>query len=155
MTEALALNATDRVLELGTGSGYQTAILARLAAEVVSVERHAELQQAAAERLAALGLTNVRLELARMDELGFMDAAPYDAILVTAAAPQVPPQLIAQLGPGGRLVLPVGSLTDQELLLIKREKDRITRRGLGSCRFVPLIGPGAWPEGTSVPLPTL
>ncbi|MCL6646464.1 MAG: protein-L-isoaspartate(D-aspartate) O-methyltransferase [Dehalococcoidia bacterium] len=155
MTEALALNATDRVLELGTGSGYQTAILARLAAEVVSVERYAELQQAAAERLAALGLTNVRLEPARTDELGFMDAAPYDAILVTAAAPQVPPHLIAQLGPGGRLVLPVGSLTDQELLLIKREQDRITRRGLGSCRFVPLIGPGAWPEGTMVPLSAL
>jgi protein-L-isoaspartate(D-aspartate) O-methyltransferase len=151
MTEALALKPTDRVLELGTGSGYQAAILARLAAEVVSVERHRQLQEGAARTLAALGITNVRLVPARPNELGFMDAAPYDAIIVTAAVPQVPAILLAQLGPGGRMVLPVGRLTEQELLLVTRRNDRIKERRLGSCRFVPLIGPEAWPEGTVAP----
>jgi protein-L-isoaspartate(D-aspartate) O-methyltransferase len=150
MTEALALKPTDRVLELGTGSGYQTAILARLAAEVVSVERYPELQAAAAAALATLGISNVRLEPAAPDMLGFMAAAPYDAIIATAAAPEVPPALLAQLAPGGRLVIPVGRLLQQDLLVVTRAGDGYSRRSLGACRFVPLVGPGAWPEGTVV-----
>ena len=148
MTEALALKPTDRVLELGTGSGYQTAILARLAAEVVSVERFPSLQATAAEALAAAGVTNVRLEPAPADTLGYPGAAPYEGIIATAGAPEVPAALLEQLAEGGRLVIPVGSRIEQNLLLVTRRKDRVEQRNLGPCRFVPLVGPGAWPGGT-------
>jgi protein-L-isoaspartate(D-aspartate) O-methyltransferase len=147
MTEALALRSTDRVLEVGTGSGYQTALLATLAAEVVSVERHATLIGRAAQNLARAGVTNVRLESASADVLGFPEAAPYDAIVVTAAAPVVPSSLLDQLADGGRLVIPVGSRAEQTLVRVTRHGERFERRTLGPCRFVPLIGAGAWPDG--------
>ena len=148
MTEALGPQPTDRVLELGTGSGYQTAILAQLAAEVVSVERYPSLQAAAAQALTAAGITNVRLEPAPTDTLGFPEAAPYDGIIATAGAPEVPRVLLEQLGESGRLVIPVGTRAEQNLLLVTRRRGQFEQRSLGPCRFVPLVGPGAWPDGT-------
>ena len=108
MTEALALAGGETVLEVGTGSGYQAAILSLLAARVVTVERVPELARSAAARLVALGYRNVEVHEAGGGILGWPDGAPYDGIIVTAAGPQVPPSLLAQLGPGGRLVMPVG-----------------------------------------------
>ena len=118
MTDALELRPEDRVLEIGTGSGYQTALLAALAAEVVSVERHAALTGTAARNLARAGVTNARLEAAPPDTLGFPSAGPYDAIIVTAAAPEVPPALLDQLADGGRLVIPVGTRAGQLLIQV-------------------------------------
>jgi protein-L-isoaspartate(D-aspartate) O-methyltransferase len=151
MTEALAIKPGDRVLEIGTGSGYQAAILAQLAGEVVSVERFPDLQEAAARNLQAAGISNVRLEPAPPDTLGFPEAAPYDAIVVTAAAPMVPRVLLDQLADGGRLVIPVGQRTEQQLVRVTRHGDRYMRQTLGPCRFVPLIGPGAWPDHGETP----
>ena len=148
MTEAAALSGPDggeRVLEVGAGSGYQAAILAHLAAEVVAVERIEELRLAAERRLAHLGLRNVRC-LAAGERLGAPAEAPFDAILVTAAAPSVPPGLVAQLAEGGRLVIPVGDREGQELLIVSKRGGRVRQRSLGGCRFVPLIGDEAFPE---------
>ena len=147
MTEAAALAGPDgaeRVLEVGAGSGYQAAVLALLAAEVVAVERIEELRSAAARRLAHLGLRNVRC-LAAGERLGAPGEAPFDAILVTAAAPSIPPGLIAQLADGGRLVIPVGDRAGQELLVVTKRGGRVRQRSLGGCRFVPLIGDEAFP----------
>ena len=148
MSEAAALEGDERVLEIGTGSGYQAAVLARLAREVVTVERIDELRLDAAERLAGLGVDNVRC-LAAGEQLGAPDEAPFDAILVTAAAPTVPQGLVDQLAGGGRLVIPVGSRSEQELLRVtKRAAGRgpgLEQQSLGGCRFVPLIGPEAFP----------
>ena len=147
MTEAAALAGPDggeRVLEVGAGSGYQAAVLALLAAEVVAVERIEELRSAAARRLAHLGLRNVRC-LAAGERLGAPGEAPFDAILVTAAAPSIPPGLIAQLADGGRLVIPVGDRAGQELLVVTKRRGRVRQRSLGGCRFVPLIGDEAFP----------
>jgi protein-L-isoaspartate(D-aspartate) O-methyltransferase len=141
MSEALALTGTERVLEIGTGSGYQAAILARLAREVITVEVHDALRESAEAVLRDLGVTNVRC-LRAGDVLGAPDLAPFDAIIVTAAAPAVPPSLLAQLAAGGRLVIPVGSREDQELLVVtKRPGGNVEERSLGGCRFVPLVGP--------------
>ena len=148
MTEAAALSGPDggeRVLEVGAGSGYQAAILAHLAAEVVAVERIEELRLAAERRLAHLGLRNVRC-LAAGERLGAPAEAPFGAILVTAAAPSVPPGLVAQLAEGGRLVIPVGDREGQELLIVTKRGGRVRQRSLGGCRFVPLIGDEAFPE---------
>ena len=145
MTEVLRLRGTERVLELGTGSGYQAAILAELAAQVVSVERVPELAESAAQRLRGLGYGNVTVHIAG-EALGWPAEAPYDAILVTAGAPRVPRGLIAQLALGGRLVIPVGRLHMQQLLSVTRESDGLRARRHGQCRFVPLIGEDAWPE---------
>lgn len=140
MTEALALTGTERVLEIGTGSGYQAAILARLAREVVTTEVHAELRERAERVLRDLGVTNVRC-LSASAELGASHLGPYDAIIVTAAAPAVPPSLLAQLAPGGRIIVPVGTLRIQELLVIGRAPDGTTsQQSLGGCQFVPLVG---------------
>ena len=144
MTEAAALAGDEHVLEVGTGSGYQAAVLARLAREVVSVERVDALRRRAQAALAGLGVRNVRCLPAR-SVLGAADEAPFDAIIVTAAAPGVPDALVEQLADGGRLVIPVGSRREQELLVVTKHGDRLARRSLGGCRFVLLIGEGAFP----------
>ena len=145
MTEALELNGKEKVLEVGTGSGYQTAILAKLTRLVVSVERLPALAEAARKVLGSLGFTNIEINLAE-ETLGWQRDAPYDAILVTAGAPSVSPDLMAQLAIGGRMVIPVGSRYMQELYKITRHKDRNEVENLGGCRFVALIGKGAWEE---------
>ncbi len=144
MTAALGPRPTDRILEIGTGSGYQTAVLAELAGAVVSIERHAALATAAAALLDALGYRNVAVHIGD-GTVGWPDSAPYDAIIVTAAAPKVPVSLLDQLSPeGGRLVIPVGALRDQDLYRIERHGERIQERLLGPVRFVPLIGHAGW-----------
>ncbi len=145
MTSALALRGEEKVLEIGTGSGYQAALLSLLAREVVSVERVPELAQRAAQRLRELGYYNVRVYVARPDVLGWPEEAPYEAIIVTAGAPRVPPSLLDQLAPRGRMVIPVGGRDLQELVLVEKGDKGWKRRDLGPCRFVPLIGPEAWP----------
>jgi protein-L-isoaspartate(D-aspartate) O-methyltransferase len=138
MLEALGLTPADRVLEVGTGSGYLTALLAELAAQVFSVERHAALADAARELLGRMGYTNVRVIVGDGSQ-GFAEAAPYDAIIVSAAAPEVPHALIEQLAEGGRMIIPVGPTDSQQLQVIHMEngRPRISLREL--CRFVPLI----------------
>jgi protein-L-isoaspartate(D-aspartate) O-methyltransferase len=145
MTQALELTSTEHVLEIGTGSGYQTAILARCAGSVVSIERWPRLAQHAARLLGMLGYTNVEVHVAD-GTLGWPPAAPYDAILVAAAAPTVPEPLLHQLRLGGRLVVPVGSPEQQDLLLVTKQAGSFEQRKLGACVFVPLIGAAAWRE---------
>jgi protein-L-isoaspartate(D-aspartate) O-methyltransferase len=148
MTEALDLKGDEKVLELGTGSGYQAAILAELTARVVTVERIAPLAEQAATLLAELGYENVQVHLAG-DTLGWPEEAPYEGILVTAAAPDVPPVLVEQLAPQGRLVIPVGAQDVQDLLLIINNRGGLGIKRLGPCRFVPLLGAGGWSSGSS------
>lgn len=146
MTATLDVRPDDRVLEIGTGSGYQTAILARLAAHVTSLERHAALAERAWEILAAIGVRNVTLRVADGTE-GAPADAPFDRILVTAGAPSVPEALRAQLADGGRLVIPVGPARVQHLTTIERSGDRFVTRQGEPCVFVPLVGRHGWPEG--------
>jgi len=148
MTEALDLSGDEKVLEVGTGSGYQAAILAELTAQVVTVERIAPLAERAAGVLAELGYDNVQVHLAG-DTLGWPQEAPYEGMLVTAAAPDVSPALVEQLAPQGRLVIPVGAHDVQELLLITNSLGGLTTRRLGPCRFVPLVGADGWPSADS------
>ena len=143
MTEALELKGHERVLEIGTGSGYQAAILCELAKKVITVERHRKLAEEARELLNRLGYTNVEVRLAQKT-LGWRPGAPYDAIIVTAGAPSVPTELIDQLDIGGRLVIPVGSPFEQDLLKVVKRKEGTVHTNLGPCRFVPLIGEGGW-----------
>jgi protein-L-isoaspartate(D-aspartate) O-methyltransferase len=145
MTQALELKAEDRVLEIGTGSGYQAAILAELAKEVYSVERIPELAESARNTLEKLGYTNIHIKTVG-EEMGWEEFAPYDAIMVTAAAPAIHHDFLYQLAEGGRLVIPVGSRWEQELLKVTRGEhgDRVEK--LGGCRFVPLIGKDAWEQ---------
>lgn len=145
MTEALELVGNEKVLEIGTGSGYQAAILAELARWVVTVERHRLLIEKAKKVIEQLGYTNIEIHLAERT-LGWCQGAPYDAIIVTAGAPRVPQELLEQLLPGGRLVIPVGSRYEQELLKITKKETDIVTQDLGPCRWVPLIGQGAWEE---------
>lgn len=145
MTEALELQGSEKVLELGTGSGYQTAILAELAIEVVTIERLPELSRVAEARLRRLGYSNVRFNVSN-DGLGWPEEAPYDAIIVTAGAPTVPEELVRQLAIGGRMIIPVGGRDLQELILVRRTVGGYTTENKGPCRFVPLIAPGAWPD---------
>jgi protein-L-isoaspartate(D-aspartate) O-methyltransferase len=143
MTEALELNGTEKVLELGTGSGYQTAILANLAQRVVSVERIPQLAESARNILDKLGYTNVEIYVS--DKLlGWPEGAPYDGIIVTAGAPRIPVSLIQQLVIGGRMVIPVGARWSQELVKVTKGKKQNIVENLGGCRFVPLIGDDAW-----------
>ncbi|SRR6266487_584240 len=145
MTQALELSGRERVLEIGTGSGYQAVILSYLARYVYSVERHQQLACKATKRLLNLGRQNVSLYVGD-GSLGWPDAAPYDRILVTAAAPEISSQLLAQLVPGGILVAPVGSHERQELLVVRNTSRRIDVRSLGACVFVPLIGEEGWSQ---------
>jgi protein-L-isoaspartate(D-aspartate) O-methyltransferase len=143
MTEALELNGNEKVLEVGTGSGYQTAILAELAARVITVERIPALAESAKIILDQLGYKNIEMHLAE-EVLGWQREAPYDAIIVTAGAPAVPDDLLSQLTLGGRMVIPVGSRFTQELRKIIKERNKNTMINLGGCRFVSLIGKDAW-----------
>ena len=145
MTEALELTGSEKVLEIGTGSGYQTAILAELARKVISVERIPALADSARKVLASLGYVNIEVSLAG-ETLGWPAEAPYESIMVTAGAPNVPPELISQLAIGGRMVIPVGSRYVQELCKVTRQRDKSTVQNLGGCRFVSLIGKGAWED---------
>lgn len=145
MTESLALTGTEYVLEVGSGSGYQAALLAELARSVVSVERVPALLDAARRTLASLGYANVELHLAN-GTLGWAPGAPYDRILVAAGGPAVPASLLSQLAPGGRLVMPVGRPREQQLVMVQREGNRYPETVLGPVRFVPLVGAEGWPE---------
>jgi len=145
MLELAALDYSHRVLEIGTGSGYQTYLLSRLVDRVFSVERVASLLRLARERLDALDVGNVVLHEGD-GSLGWQEFAPYDRVVVTAAAPRVPTALRAQLNERGVLVIPVGGPSSQHLEVIVREPgDRWTQRRYGECRFVPLVGRDAWP----------
>jgi protein-L-isoaspartate(D-aspartate) O-methyltransferase len=145
MTEALELDGDENVLEVGTGSGYQAAILAELARWVVTVERHSELAQKASETLKKLGYANVEVHLAEA-KLGWQPKAPYNAIVVSAGAPTVPEDLLDQLAVGGRLIIPVGPRYEQNLLKVVKKEHDTTIEDLGPCRWVPLIGDAAWSE---------
>ena len=145
MTAALAPRRRDRILEIGTGSGYQTAILARLAGAVFTIERLPDLLVEAEDRFRRLGLTNIRTRLGD-GAAGWPEEAPFDGILVTAAAPRVPDPLVAQLGPQGRLVIPLGDLASQELVILQRTPRGIEERSAGGVRFVPLISRLGFPE---------
>jgi protein-L-isoaspartate(D-aspartate) O-methyltransferase len=143
MTELLELRPADTVLEVGTGSGYQTAILALLAARVFTIEWHLKLLNRAAERLRSLGIGNVSYRCAD-GSLGWPDVAPFNAIIVTAGAPDVPPLLREQLAPEGRLVVPAGAIDDQLLVRIRRTPQGFEREDLLRCRFVKLQGAAGW-----------
>lgn len=148
MTEAARIGPEDRVLEIGTGSGYQAAVLARLARFVFSIERIAPLARGAKARLDALGIENVSIKV--MDgTLGWRALAPYDAILVTAAAPDVPEPLLDQLAEGGRLVVPVGARETQVIRVVERRGARLITTDLQGACFVPLIGRHGWQGGES------
>lgn len=145
MTEALELSGNEKVLEVGTGSGYQSAILAELARLVITTERLLTLAESARRVLDSLGYTNIVVHQAE-ETLGWQREAPYDAIIVTAGAPRVPADLLAQLAIGGRLVIPVGSRYVQELYKITKRRTKELVENLGGCRFVSLIGKDAWEE---------
>jgi protein-L-isoaspartate(D-aspartate) O-methyltransferase len=145
MSDGLSLGGNERILEIGTGSGYQTAILAEMIGpkgQLWSIERHAELSQSATEKLRALGYTDIHLRVGD-GTLGLPEQAPYDAILIAAAAPRCPPALWDQLRIGGRLVIPVGPTEKQQLVVLEKDKSGapMTTNHV-SCRFVPLIGEG-------------
>jgi protein-L-isoaspartate(D-aspartate) O-methyltransferase len=143
MVQALELKQSERVLELGTGSGYEAAILAELAQKVVTVEHIPELAESAKQALDKLGYSNIEIHVAGKT-LGWPAGAPYDAIIVSAGAPSVPEVLMEQLAWGGRLVIPVGSRWQQDLLKVTRLRKGNRMENLGGCYFVPLIGEGAW-----------
>ncbi|MFZ0640286.1 MAG: protein-L-isoaspartate(D-aspartate) O-methyltransferase [Candidatus Acidiferrales bacterium] len=145
MTEYLQLTGNERVLEIGTGSGYQAAVLSELAKEVVTVENRPLLAEAARERLAALGYRNIHVQVGD-GTLGWPAAAAFDGVLVAAAAPAVPAPLVEQLAEGGRLVIPVGQSDKQMLLRIRKSAGQILEEKLFACQFVPLRGRYGWPD---------
>lgn len=152
MTDCLRLRGHERVLEIGAGTGYQTAILAEMALDIFSVERLPELMQAVAKRLEGLGYLNVHLSVGN-GTLGWTEHAPYDAVLVSAAAPKIPEPLIAQLAEGGRMVLPIGAPQAQMLTLVEKHRGVLHQQEIASCAFVPLIGQHGWP-GDPAPNPS-
>ena len=141
--QVLALTGRERVLEIGTGSGYQTALLARLAEQVFTIERIPALLEPAREILQRLGVRNVSFLLGD-GTVGWRDYAPYDAILVGAAAPEVPRPLVEQLADGGRMLIPTGDREEQVLALVTRRGDDVERKDLAPVRFVPLLGSHGW-----------
>jgi len=143
MTEALQVDKDDRVLEIGTGSGYQAAILAQLAYRVYTIERNRNLYEMGRRILEKLGYYNV---VCRYGDgtLGWKEESPFDAILVTAGAPDIPKPLVDQLGMGGRMVIPVGSSSSQQLVKLYRDEKGLHQTELGGCRFVKLIGQRGW-----------
>jgi len=143
MTQSLELKGNERVLEIGTGSGYQTAVLAELAASVFSIERISSLAATAREVLDTLGYHNIAVRVAD-GTLGWTEEAPFDAILVTAGGPRVPRPLVAQLRDGGRLVFPIGEEELQTLVRIRKDSDRLREEYFGDCRFVKLVGRYGW-----------
>lgn len=145
MTQALALSENDRVLEIGTGSGYQTAILAEIAHRVFTVERIHALLVKARQLFDKLHYHNIVTRLGD-GTAGWAAESPFDAIMVTAGAPRIPEKLLAQLAPGGRLVVPVGDQHSQELIKIYRDEQGIRKTNLGGCRFVKLVGEYGWGE---------
>lgn len=145
MLQALHLTGHERVLEIGTGSGYDAVLLSHLAQTVVSVERLDPLRQMAAARLAEMDRPSVTLHAAG-EILGHAAAGPYDAIVVTAAAPSLPPALLDQLAPGGRLVMPIGGRSQQQLLAVRRTDEGLQEERLGGCAVAPLVGDGGWPD---------
>jgi protein-L-isoaspartate(D-aspartate) O-methyltransferase len=145
MLQALEIKGHEQVLELGTGSGYEAAILAELAQKVVTVEYIPELAESARQVLNQLGYTNIEVHVAGKT-LGWPEGAPYDAIIVSAGAPTVPEVLLGQLAWNGRLVIPVGSRWQQDLLKVTKLRKGNRIENLGGCYFVPLVGEGAWGE---------
>ena len=143
--ELLALTGQERVLEIGTGSGYQTVLLSHLASQVFSIERVGTLVTQARDAIRAAGATNVSL-LSGDGTLGWREYAPYDAILVTAGSPNVPTPLAEQLADGGRLLIPIGEREEQILTLFTKRGEELERRDIGAARFVPLIGKYGWPS---------
>lgn len=143
MTAALRLQLTDRALEIGAGCGYQAAVLSLLAKEVFAIERRAELASAASEKLERLGYLNVHVHCGD-GTLGLPEFAPFDAILVAAAAPAPPQPLLTQLAEGGRMIIPVGDADNQELQLIEKRAGKFLTRTMEGCRFVPLVGHHSW-----------
>jgi protein-L-isoaspartate(D-aspartate) O-methyltransferase len=146
MTEAACVGSSSRVLEVGSGSGYAAAVLAELAASVVTIERHAKLAASAREILKRLGYSNVDV-IEGDGSRGMPERAPFDAILVAAAAPEAPESLKRQLAEGGRLVIPISANSHQDLRAITRRGDRFEEEDLGPVRFVPLLGEEGWEEG--------
>jgi protein-L-isoaspartate(D-aspartate) O-methyltransferase len=143
MTLALHLQPTDRALEIGTGCGYQAAVLSLLAKEVFTIERRPELASAASEKLSNLGYHNVHVHCGD-GTLGLPEFAPFNAILVAAAAPSAPQPLLAQMAEGGRMIIPVGDADNQELQLVEKHSGAFSTRIMEGCRFVPLVGYHAW-----------
>ncbi len=145
MSETLQANEQSKVLEIGTGSGYQTAVLARIANEVFTIERIAELSRQAQEILQSLGITNVQFKIDDGTS-GWQEFAPFDRIMVTAAAPDIPTALADQLADNGVMIIPVGPNQHQTLLRVRRQAGRFLQEPLIACRFVKLIGRHAWPN---------
>ena len=145
MTQALELTGKEKTLEIGTGSGYQTAILAELSEKVYTIERIKPLMEKARDLLAKLGYTNVIFS-AFDGTIGWKECEPFDAIMVTAGAPKIPQPLCGQLADGGRMIIPIGDRFSQELIQIVRRKDHYKEKNLGGCRFVDLIGTHGWKE---------
>jgi len=144
MTEALQLSGKEKVLEVGTGSGYQAAILAEIGCEVFSIERIPTLAERAKKTLEKLGYS-VKIKVGD-GTTGWEEFAPYDRIIVTAAGPRIPPSLIKQLSENGKLIMPVGDLFSQDLILITKKRGKIVEENLGGCQFVPLKGKEGWEE---------
>ena len=145
MTETLLLTGRDKVLEIGAGSGYQTCILAEIALKVFSIERIRSLAIQVRKLVYELGYLNVEIKFSD-GTLGWIEESPFDAIMVTAGSPGIPQPLVDQLAVGGRLVIPVGDPTDQELMRVTRTEEGVRKEGLGGCRFVRLIGQHGWDE---------
>jgi protein-L-isoaspartate(D-aspartate) O-methyltransferase len=145
MTQALDLSGTEKTLEIGTGSGYQTAILAELSEKVYTVERIRPLMEKARSLLYGLGYTNILFK-SYDGTLGWEEYAPFDAMIITAGAPNIPEPLLEQLNDEGRMVIPIGDRFSQELFKVVKRKDRLEKESLGGCRFVDLIGVHGWDE---------
>lgn len=143
MTQQLRVEPASRVLEIGTGSGYQAAVLSKLAAHVYSIERIRELQAAAMDTFRRIGIANASFRVGD-GTLGWSDEAPFDRIIITAGAPRVPPTLLDQLGPSGILVAPIGGMQNQQVVRLERVEDRLIETPLLGCRFVRLLGEEGW-----------